>query len=219
MNVGFFLAGESLELYSHAENLVRSVRQHCPGTPIVHLTDKISSPVDGVDAVHRLDEDVRPLKPKPIIHMRIMSYAACSGEWLFLDTDTVIRKPVADVFDDPLFDVAVTDRNWGGIPQGDAIMHEMPFNTGVVFSRSQEFWESVLTTWRSLEDKWRDWFSEQRCVYTVVRSGLFKVRILEGDVYNSPPRDMTDRGSDLTAIQHFKGPRKEWLTMQISQRQ
>jgi hypothetical protein len=90
-------------------------------------------------------------------------------------------------------------------------MHRIPFNTGVVFSRSAQFWAAVLTVWRSFpEAVQKDWLSEQQAVYEVVRTGRYRVKILPGMFYNYPPTD--GAVIPLAALVHYKGPRKSELT-------
>jgi hypothetical protein len=90
------------------------------------------------------------------------------------------------------------------------MMHTMPFNTGVVFSRCQAFWVAVLEAWRRYPASvQQDWLSEQRAVYEVVRSGRFRVKILPGVAYNYPPMREDDTPI-IAAMIHYKGPRKAW---------
>jgi hypothetical protein len=170
----------------------------------VQLTDAKTPQVPGTTAVQRLDHG-------PMLERRLEHYATCEGDWLLVDTDVSMRRDVRDVFDDPWFDVAVTDRNWPHLPQAEDVLQSMPFNTGVVFSRKAAFWQDVLTVWRAYPEDTRDWMSEQRAVATVVKTGQFRVKVLPGMVYNYPP-SAADAQSDA-AIWHYKGPhRKAWLS-------
>jgi hypothetical protein len=205
MNVGFFLALRTdMSHYLHAAALVREVQRHMPGVGVVQLSDRETSAVPGVSAVTRLDWS------GPLLHQRLALYATCIGEWLLVDTDVSIQNAVVGVFDDPVFDVALCDRNWPHSAQGEALMHTMPFNTGVVFCRSSTFWADVLAQWLALPDGVRaDWMSEQRAVYEVVRTGRYRVKILSGMAYNYPPKTEDD-APVLAALLHYKGPRKAW---------
>jgi hypothetical protein len=200
MRIGFFTVfRHDPQHYVLGAALIRSVRAVMPEVPVIQLTDDTSPPVLGVDSVVRLPSG-------PMLERRIEHYAACEGDWLLVDTDVQVRQDVRSVFTDS-FDVAVTDRFWSHLPQSreDWVM---PFNTGVVFSRSPAFWQRVLEEWKRAEAT--DWMSEQRAVYQAVRSGLFRVKILPGMIYNYPPKDPVDLCKDA-ALVHYKGPRKEWL--------
>lgn len=208
MNVAFYtVIRRDPQHFLHAQALVESVRRVMPGVTVLHLTDTDSPAVLNTHAMR--------LPDGPMLERRLEHYAACSGATLFLDTDTSVTRDVRDVFDDPHFDIAIADRHWAGIPQGDAVMHTMPFNTGVVFSRSPEFWQETLRVWRGFPKEQKDWMSEQRAVYQVIRTGRFRVKILPGEVYDYPPRTQDDPCTGA-AIVHYKGPeRKRWLTEQI----
>jgi hypothetical protein len=108
--------------------------------------------------------------------------------------------------------VALTDRQWPHVAQSPAFIEAMPFNTGVVFSRSPEFWQAVLETWRGYTpEQQADWMSEQRAVAEVVRRDVFTVLVLPGMVYNYPPTTKTDEGLAGAAVVHWKGRRKAWM--------
>lgn len=206
MKVGFFtVLRRDPQHYLCANVLVRSVRACMPGVPIVHLTDEVSPPVLGVDEVRR--------KPHgKMLGVRLQHYAECEGNWLLLDTDCLVQKDVRVIFagwtgigDSAAFDIALADRNWPHLPQTEEMLRDMPWNTGVAFSRNTKFWAEVSRLWHAQSDEQqRDWFSEQRVAAQVVRSGQFRFRELPGAVYNYPPVT----GVEDAAILHFKGPRK-----------
>jgi hypothetical protein len=205
MKVGFFTVfRQDPQHYVHAELLTRSVRAAMPGIEVVQLTDETSPPVLGVDAVLR--------KPNgPMLERRLEHYASLDGPWLLLDTDVLVQTDVRAIFNHN-FDVAMADRNWPHIPPTPELTAEMPFNTGVVFSRSKAFWAEALNVWRGFtEEQRRDWLSEQRAVAKTVASALFRIGVLPGMTFNYPPVSATDPGMEGAAILHFKGPRKPWM--------
>ena len=208
MTVGFFTAFRTdPQHYLHAVSLVQDVTRAMPGTTVVQFTDPSSPIVLGVSRVERVEAG-------ELLACRIAAYArATPGDWLLLDTDVSLAADVSSVFHDLRFDVALTDRHWPHLPQGDSVMHTMPFNTGVVFSRCAAFWRDVLETWRAFDDSGRaDWMSEQRAVYMVVRTGRYRVKILPGMIYNCPPKAQDDMPTEAKIL-HYKGPkRKAWLT-------
>lgn len=200
MRVGFFTVfRKDPQHYVLAQALVRSVHATMPGVPLIHLTDDTSPQVLGTDAIVRNQKG-------PMLERRLEHYAQCEGDWLLVDTDVIIRQDVRNVWDD--FDVALTDRAWPHLPQPEEVYRTMPFNTGVAFSRGYAFWRDVLKVWRATENK--DWLSEQRAVWQVVRTGQYRVKILDGMTYNYPPKNQTDTLQNV-AIAHYKGPRKEWM--------
>jgi len=204
MRIGFFCVfRRDPQPYALADRMIASVRATMPAYTITQLTDLTSPPCDGID-------DLRRLPPGPMLERRIEHYSLCTAaDWLLLDTDVELRADVSSVFPPHPFDVALADRNWPHLPQGDAVMHTMPFNTGVVFSRNPAFWLDVLAVWRAYPPEARDWMSEQRAVYHVVRTGRYLVQILPGQIYNYPPASPEDSCIGAKIV-HHKGPRKDW---------
>ena len=208
MTVGFFTIFKTDPLpFLHATALVADVQRVMPGVPVRHLTDATTPTVRGAEVV-------RIASTEPLLHQRLDHYRRCEGEWLLVDTDVSLRADVRGVFDDPTFDVALVDRDWPEQPQGEDTWRTMPFNTGVVFVRTPAFWQAVFDLWRTFPATAQDWYSEQRAVWQVVRTGQFKVKILPGLAYNYPPRTREDVPIIAAAL-HYKGSRKQWLTERI----
>lgn len=206
----FFVMQRDPSHYLHACALVRDIETWMPGVPVFQLTDMTSPEVLGVTGV------VRRPGAASLLRQRIEHYAGIpsSEDYLLIDTDVAVRADVSSVFhhDRLPFDVAFADRDWAHLPQGDRVLQDMPFNTGVCFTRSASFWFDALTTWnRYPADVRADWMSEQRAVWDVARTGRYRVRVLPGMTYNYPPTSATDfpRGA---ALVHFKGNRKTWLS-------
>lgn len=207
MKVGFFhaeigAASQHLEL---ARFLVKSVRRTMPGVPIVHFTDSHTPTLEGVDGVQRRATG-------PIALSVLEHYASVEGDWLFVDTDIIVRRDVRHVFiDSPFFDIAVATRE-GTLRQsevGTKFMAAMPFNKGAVFSRSPRFWRAAANSLAGAAAKRQSWMGDQRAMNDLIASGAFNVRILDAG-YNYPPKFI---GQDVRAhhILHFKGPRKAWM--------
>lgn len=208
MKIGFFLALRSnTSHFLHAASLVKEAHRWMPECEIVQLSDETTPMVPGAHAVERVEGD------RPLLHQRLTQYASCEGEWLLIDTDVSIRADVREVFTDPVFDVALCDRNWPHLHhETQRLSLTMPFNTGVVFSRNATFWYDVLTLWLGLPvNVQNDWMSEQQAVYEVVRTGRYRVKILPGLSYNYPPKSEDDVPVSASLV-HFKGPRKPWLS-------
>ena len=209
MTTGFFLSLRSdVQHFLHAASLVAEVHRRMPGVEVIQLSDKHTPVVPGVTGVSSILAE----NESSLLDLRLSLYASREGEWLLIDTDVSIRNDVRGVFADESFDVALCDRNWPHLAQGEKIMHTMPFNTGVVFTRRQEFWQDVLAHWRALPLAVReDWMSEQRAVYAIVRTGRYHVKILPGMAYNYPP-GKADDAPIVAACVHYKGNRKKWLS-------
>lgn len=126
---------------------------------------------------------------------------------MFVDTDVVIQNDVSHVFDDKAFDIAVTDRvgsAWENSP--DCV--GMPYNMGVTFSRSPQFWAAVARKLKCLHPKLQQWEGDQRVVCALAKD--WKTKVLPGLRYNFTPYTR-DEGCSHAALLHYKGARKAWL--------
>lgn len=208
MTVGFFYVDvgtdESKDVAVCAAALVRSVRQTMPGVEVVHLTDPDTTPITGVDAVRRVD-------PEPMALMRFRHQSRVDGDWLFVDSDVLFQRDVRTVFD-RAFDVAVTTRNWPHLRAAVGFTDRMPFNTGVVFSRSRAFWHEAVARLKQLSPDAQAFMGHQEVICDMVAEGRYHVKTLKGSHYNCPPamRSTDDfiRGEAMVrkaAIVHYKG--------------
>lgn len=206
MRVGFFFQDngpKSDGVLDIAENLLDSVKKSMPGVEVHQLTDGDSRILDGVDGFHRM-RGVVPMGVRRMSH-----YAELDGDWLFVDTDVVVRQDVRDVFDSA-FDVALTDRV-GTYMEGTPYANVMPYNFGVIFSRSKAFWESAREYLLMLPAKYQEWEGEQRVIAHMMTLGLgFNVKVLPGLKYNFPPLSGSE-DVEHAAIVHYKGAAKRFI--------
>jgi hypothetical protein len=207
VTVGFFLVDtgtvESSCGLVCAEGLVQSVHATMPGVPAVQLTDERTPAVPGVQAVRRL-----PTAPMAVL--RLAHQAAVTGAWLFVDSDVVIQRDVRDVFHQQ-FDVALTTRNWPHLKLAAGFSERMPFNVGVVFSRSQAFWRDAEALVRQMPDDLQHWMGDQQAICDLVATGRFTLALLKGTRYNLPPAADADRTPATEKMErkafiiHYKG--------------
>jgi len=199
VKVGFFCQTPGMHL-DMAKHLIISVRKTMPGVEIVHLTNGECPGASGVDSVLRIPGNV------PMAIRRMRHHASLEGDWLLIDTDCVILKDVRHVFDDA-FDIAVTDRK-GSKWDGTWYSELMPFNMGVTFSRSPQFWKAVLSELEKAPPKFQQWEGDQLMVGKLWKD--WNTKILPGRIYNFTPEKRED-SREHAAILHFKGSRKEWV--------
>lgn len=185
MTVGFYHAGPPSP---YAAAMVASVRRVMPDVHVVQL----------------------PASNGPIARAVLEAYASVSGEWLFVDTDVILQEDVRPVFDQP-FDVAVATRagTFREGEDGSKFMARMPFNKGVVFSRSQAFWVAALERMAGMKPAAQAWMGDQQAMCDVIASGAFHVLTLPNR-FNYPPKFRGEPVADKAAL-HFKGPRKPWM--------
>lgn len=210
MRVGFFHVepANGLSGIPFATRMIRSVRAAMPGATIAQFTQS-----EDVDR-HRVPETDRllVLPAAPIALAVLAAYASAgAGDWLFLDTDVIVQRNVQDVFADRDFDIAVATREGTLRPKevGTKFMRGMPYNKGVVFSRSPAFWRAAADRLRQAGPMQQAWMGDQRATNETIAAGAFRVKVLPNG-YNYPPFDRTEDVS-AKAILHFKGPRKPWM--------
>lgn len=185
MRVGYYHAGPR-SLY--AEAMVDSVRRVMPDVEVVHLTATAT----------------------PIALAVLEAYASVDGEWVFVDTDVVFQEDVRHVFEQP-FDIAVATREGTFMDgeDGSKFMARMPWNKGVVFSRSRAFWQRAYGRLLGMKSSQQDWMGDQQAMCDVLQSGAFAVLTLPNR-YNYPPKFRGEDVRDKAAL-HFKGNRKAWM--------
>jgi hypothetical protein len=169
-----------------------------PDVEIYHLTD-MNCP--------SFAEPIRLPKNEPMGVHRIRHYTQLVGDWLFCDSDVLFRKDVRPVFDEP-FDVAVATRG-GDKVAATEYGRVMPYNFGVVFSRSPAFWRKALEGLLTMDAKAQEWGGEQFVTGKLVDSGLFKTMVLPRG-YNYTPEGAGEKLGGVSIL-HMKGHRKKWI--------
>lgn len=207
MNIGFFVQGVG-EHRDIAQHLVSSTKRVMPGVEVWQLTDGDTPKVKGIDGCVRLAVRM----PMAVRRMRL--HAMLDGDWLFVDTDVVVQKDVRGVFESP-FLVAVTDRV-GSIWEHSPDVKDMPYNMGVTFSRSPEFWKDVTQRLLKEPAHLQQWCGDQLVVCRLVKEkheqwGPGAAKVLPGHVYNFTP-DKSGVDASHAALLHFKGPRKHLIS-------
>src|SRR5258708_24822697 len=117
---------------------------------VVQMSDSLTPQVAGVDEVVRILFRV-PLMVYRLRHLWNYPHQ----RMLILDTDVLCKKPVDDVWGD--CDVALTKR-----PQEESF--GMPYNTGVMFSQSRNFWGSCHDWLVGQSKDLQAWYGDQLAV-------------------------------------------------------
>lgn len=201
MQIGFFAQGDGPHL-KIAKHLIESANKAMPGVPLFLLTDDMTPEVPGAGVI-RLSGDM------PMGVRRVTHYSRLDGDWLFLDTDVLIKRDVRHVFQDA-FEVAIASRD-GTYMEGTKYAETNPYNFGVVFSRSREFWAVLLEYLKALPSKAQEWGGEQLLMCEMAKLKRGGIKVLPSS-YNFTPYRETDDVSDKHIL-HLKGPRKAWITM------
>jgi len=170
---------------------------------IIHLTDRVTPQVTGSHKVIRKHFDGN------LMTFRMEHLADLEGEWLTLDTDIIVRKDLSHVMEQD-FDVALTKRTKPIYDEsGINIVDYMPYNTGVMFSKNQQFWQDAYQLLLDMPEEAHRWWGDQLSVYAAANTGKYQVTELDCDTYNYSPNSADD-DKDCHVL-HFKGKRKEWM--------
>lgn len=199
-----------------AEDLVVNIKAIMPGTPVFHVADETTAPVAGAEVL-RVKRDV----PLMTWHMRCHREAQALGdEVLFTEPDVRFRTEILHVFDDPDFDVAVTEREvdstWNIDGQKVLLSAVAPYTLGTTFSRSAQFWADVTAHCATLGLAEQHWLGDMLSLWAVMQTGKYKVKVIPGPIYNHIPCSRED--SCEVKVLHYKGMRKDWLMAQATER-
>ena len=193
-----------------AEGLVKNVNRVMPGVDVVHVADNETPAIPGVNGVLRVNRKV----PLMSWHMLCHHFAhTLADEVLFTEPDVRFRDSILHVFDDPDFEVAVTEREVDSIWNLDGtnvkLSDAAPYTLGTTFSRSPEFWKEVTKHCLTLGDREQHWIGDMLSLWAVMQTGRYKVKVIPGPIYNHIPCSRED-ACDVKVL-HYKGMRKEWL--------
>jgi hypothetical protein len=179
--------------------MLDSVMRTMPNTDIIHLTDESTKCIDGTITIRR-----------PFVHdnpmlFRMEHISAIDGDVLVLDTDVMVRKDLRPIFSLD-FDVALTWRSDKVIDtNGVNISDLMPYNTGVVFSRSAKFWKDCVDF---ATGKNFGWYADQASVAVI--SERYNTLKLHCDNFNYTPKSASEDVSSRYVV-HYKGKRKNFI--------
>lgn len=204
--VGFMHVGKTSKV---AQIMVASVRQAMPSARIVQMTDQNTKPVTGVDEIIRKRYDGRFLMPYRLLHLKEFPPV----DAVFLDTDVIVQKDLSAIFAED-FDIALT-RRYKPVRDltGYDLAAEMPYNTGVMFSRASGilFWQKAHEHCLTLPEQDREWWGDQVSIKAMADNTDLKLKEFPCDLYNYTPRKQDEDVSDKYVV-HYKGPhRKEWM--------
>lgn len=203
--------------------LVRSIRAHNPQARILQCTDRSSPAVEGVDLVHRLDDDASKLMT---FRLRCFSEVPIDRPSLFLDTDMFCARGIdlAAILRDA--DIAVCVREWdaqfnihfGDMDlrqyEGRTVSQVYPYLACATITRSNAFWADCLADLLRLDPKFHQWFGDQEAIRNVVRQGRYRFAKMRESVYACLPGG----GTSGAVMYHFKGAARKKMMIEFARR-
>ena len=189
---------------------VGSIRKHMPNAHIIQLSDMETPKVDDVDEV--IKERRLFARSKNNVHYegyRLLSELDVD-ELMFADMDFIFNDSVEHLFDGD-FEVSLCDKRGPGCGIRTHQIERYPY-LGVIITKTKEFWKDCYKYMLGFEKK--RWPDNMEAVAKIVDSGKYKVKFIDGNIYNKVPRFKDDYNPDAK-IYHFKGSkkvdRKEWM--------
>ncbi len=196
--------------------MVASLKSVMSGVRIIQMTDTNTKPVTGVDDVLRKRYDGKHLMPYRLLHLKDFP----PGDVVFLDTDVVVQKDLSPIFEKE-FDIGLTRRDKPVRDlNGYDLAAEMPYNTGVMFSKASGgvFWLQAYEYCLTLPKRDQEWWGDQVSIKVVADRTDLKLKELPCDLYNYTPRKQDEDVSNKYVV-HYKGPhRKEWMLRAAAQK-
>lgn len=184
------------------QKMVESVRRHMD-CEIVQMCDD-EAPIAGCVA-QRIPWDGVGLMEYRLRHLAQIP----DGDTLILDTDVIVQADLSPLFAFP-FDLALTKRYDPIIDcDGTDLSKVMPYNTGVMFSRKQQFWRYChewLKPWGAPAKKW---YGDQMAVAAIAPA--WNVLNLHCDNFNYSPESEDEDVSRRLVVHYKGGRRKPWM--------
>lgn len=199
MKVGFYCQSEGPH-WDIGVDAVASVKKVMPEVGIYHLTNMECPVLPGAEAI-------RIPKNAPMGVHRLKHYCQLTGDWVLCDSDVIFLKDVRPVFESP-FDIALATRK-GSFLEGSEFEAVFPYNFGVVFSRSREFWVEALERLEKLPAKKQEWEGEQYVTGRLADSGKYLLEVLPREFNYTP--EAIDEDLSQVSVLHLKWKRKSWL--------
>jgi hypothetical protein len=199
LNIVFTALGER----DCAKYMIDSVKKQMPNCNLIQLSDWNTPELDGIDTIYR-HPALRGTLPEKILKLRM----GWHKDGIYLDDDVIVVRPLDHLMDDD-FDVIVCEREYSdGTP---LTMRKLsPYNTGVMACKSRQFWFDCMDELSKMKQSFQEFGGEQIAIGIVADSGKYRVKKVEGKMYNRVPKK-NFKPSPATYIWHYKGDRKTWI--------
>ena len=194
-----------------ATGMIENIRQVMPGHPIMQISDSKTRPIKGVNNVLRVEIN----EPLMVWRLKAQQMAhSMADEILFVESDMRFSESVMELFDDDS-DVVLATRDCAADWGDERLGVIAPYGLGSNASRSAEFWRQAKLHCQTLPMRKQHWIGDMMAVSAVAETNKFKVRIVDGAIYNHIPNSADDFGK--SKAMHYKGKRKTWLFPQATE--
>lgn len=180
-----------------ADVMMASVREHMPNVILTQLTDMKTKRLKGVDEVRRIDG---------------ITYGYLLCQHMIETPHPLIRVDYDMIFQGDITHVMEGDFDMAFNGHGDdyvlniGLGKKYPLATCLWGAKTNAFAKDFRA--HHIQSGRDDWLGLIPSANEVALG--YRVRVLDGFVYNYCPKSRTDRPKDALVI-HYKGPRKEWM--------
>jgi hypothetical protein len=204
LNIVFYYMANAVPAY--AEYWMKSIRKFMPAANVIQATDMETPMIEGVDKVVRFKTEIElSYNTVSLIGFEFLSKLKLD-RMIFVDPDFMFNGNLEHLFDGD-YDISIATRmrrdrlkNW--------YKNRYPYNSLIVL-KTPRFWKECYRIFK--RHSRINWFSNMGIVARVVNSGKYKVRLLNGDIYNKVPRHKDDYNKRAKLF-HFKGNnRKDFM--------
>ncbi len=185
---------------------IKSIKKVMPNAHIMQFSDWDTPKLKGVHAVERFKPVVEwDRKNTGKIWLECWARNADKNA-ITIDTDMIFDGDVKEVLEGD-YDVAICKRSkFDSV--GQALLKRSPYQVGFLVVKNIDFWKECWERISKIPEP--GWMTSQYIVCSTVDSGMFKTKILDGNIYNRTPRYPADI-DERVKVWHYKGGRKEWM--------
>lgn len=192
-NIVFYYINK--EVPDYAECCMQSIKRFMPDSMITMLTDKDTPEIAGVDRVIRKDPE-HPIERDSINYIGYQYLSDMDiNPSVFIDPDMLFNGSIEDIIPGD-YDVAVATRAFGD-PVPVEYLIEFPWCSFMVVKNPQ-FWKDCYKFMLGYSKA--DWTDNMAAVKAMIKSGKYRVKILDGNIYNVMPLEYRDG----VKVYHFK---------------
>jgi hypothetical protein len=195
--------------------MLGSLRRHIPNAMVFQFSDNGADEVDGVDQVIKSDfEYDENTYPEYWFHFLCYTFKAmssCSDAIVSCDADLFFTGDVSQLLEGD-YDIAICKRPQGLVEDDTSWQYRTlhPYNCGFFIIKNESVAKCCRNALLYNMLKKDHLAIGQHVIGLVVNSGQFKVKFLDGMIYNRMPLHEDDFDPSVV-IWHFKGHRKDWM--------
>lgn len=172
----------SKEVPSYAEWCIKSIRKHMPHARIIQLTDMDTPEFMGVDEVRRsIPKHEATRETVNYIGYQYLSEMDINPS-VFIDPDMIFNGSIGHLLNYDCDVLLATRANDDPVPAEYHIM--FPWCSLMVVKNLQ-FWKDCYEILKRLPEQ--DWVNNMLAVRLVIRSGKYKTKVVDGNIYNALP--------------------------------